>query len=103
MQILINENNKITAYCTVGRIVGGIEIDKSIVPDGFFTDFDSGKWLYVDEAIIPNPDYVPIPEPTPEPPGPSLEEQIEALQEQNQMLTDCILEMSEIVYGGGDT
>ena len=28
------------------------------------------------------------------------EKQIRDLQEQNQMLTDCILEMSEILYGG---
>ena len=28
------------------------------------------------------------------------EKQIHDLQEQNQMLTDCILEMSEILYGG---
>lgn len=29
-----------------------------------------------------------------------LEEQVESLQETNDMLTDCLLEMSEIVYGG---
>ena len=28
------------------------------------------------------------------------EKQLRDLQEQNQMLTDCILEMSEILYGG---
>lgn len=31
---------------------------------------------------------------------PSLEEKVTNLQEENQMLKECILEMSEIVYGG---
>lgn len=39
-------------------------------------------------------DWPDDPEPTP-----SVPEQIAALQEQNDMLTECILEMSEIIYG----
>lgn len=42
------------------------------------------------------------------PETPSTEEQIKMLKEENQqlkndnqILTDCLLEMSEIVYGGG--
>lgn len=31
---------------------------------------------------------------------PTLEEKVINLQEENQMLKECILEMSEIVYGG---
>ena len=31
---------------------------------------------------------------------PTLEEKVTSLQEENQMLKECILEMSEIVYGG---
>ena len=34
----------------------------------------------------------------PETPEPTTEDQIAALQEQNKMLTQCVLEMSEIVY-----
>lgn len=30
----------------------------------------------------------------------TLEEKVTELQEENQMLKECILEMSEIVYGG---
>lgn len=33
-------------------------------------------------------------------PEPTIEEKITMLEEENQMLVDCILEMSEIVYGG---
>jgi hypothetical protein len=31
---------------------------------------------------------------------PTLPEQVQSLTEENQMLVDCILEMSEIIYGG---
>lgn len=31
---------------------------------------------------------------------PTLPEQVDSLVEENQMLVDCILEMSEIIYGG---
>lgn len=98
MQIL-TDNIYITAYCTVGHVEDGIEIDRSICPENFFSEFDTNKFLYQNGEITENPDYVP-PEPEPEPePTPSLEEQISELKEQNQMLTDCILEMSEIIYG----
>ena len=31
---------------------------------------------------------------------PTLPERVQSLTEENQMLVDCILEMSEIIYGG---
>ena len=96
MRILV-ENNEITAFAVVGEIVNSIEISDSIVPVNFFSEFDPRKFLYQNGVISENPNYVP-PEPEPEP-TPSLEEQIAELKEQNQMLTDCILEMSEIIYG----
>lgn len=39
-----------------------------------------------------------VPEPEQTEPGSTPEEQIAALQEQNKMLTQCLMEMSEIVY-----
>ncbi len=40
-----------------------------------------------------------VPEPADQPdPGPTVKEQLAALQEQNKMLTQCLLEMSETVY-----
>lgn len=33
-------------------------------------------------------------------PPKTLPEQVQSLTEENQMLVDCILEMSEIIYGG---
>lgn len=97
MYILISDNI-ITGITGSVEYPGSVFVKKEDFPDGFFDDFEVGKWLYKNGKITINPDYIP-----PEPPEPSLEEQLAALTEQNQMLTDCILEMSEIVYGGGDT
>ena len=51
------------------------------------------------EIAAPN-----VPDPGPETPAKTrlkqLEDQVAALQEVNDMLTECLLEMSEIVYGG---
>ena len=61
------------------------------LPAGFAENFAPGKYMYVDGAVVENPDYQP-------PAG--LDGKVAELTEQNQMLTDCILEMSEIIYGG---
>lgn len=42
-------------------------------------------------AAHQNSEEMPPPEPTPE-------ERIAALEEQNEMLTECILELSELLY-----
>lgn len=69
-----------------------IEIDQNEY-DELLDALDAG-----DEIIDPD-------DPTPEPDTPGktrvqqLEEQVAALQEANDMLTECILEMSEIIYG----
>ena len=64
--------------------------------------------LLVDEQIIdiPEEEYpiIPDPEPEVEPQKQKtvseMREQIQAQQDQISMLTDCILELSEILYGG---
>lgn len=95
MRILVKDT-MIISYGIVGGFEGDIEIDDSIVPDIFIDDFAPEKFLYVNNEIIENPGYVP-----PEPPAPvaPIEERVSELEVQNQMLTDCILEMSEIIYG----
>ena len=47
-----------------------------------------------DEELEAEKETIPIPEPTP-----SEAKQIEELQSQVDMLTECLLEMSEVVYG----
>ena len=98
------DNTKIIWFAIIGDTDGSITIDDSIVPKNFLDDWQPEKWLYIDGTISENPDFVP---PEPPAPEPSIQDQIdelksqnETLQEQNQMLTDCLLEMSEIVYGG---
>ena len=94
MQIAINDIY-IVGYATIGRIAGGIEVEQSELPNNFFSDFAENKFLYSDGTVIENPDYKPEPEPVPEP---SLEEKLAAAELQIEELTECILEMSEIIY-----
>lgn len=58
---------------------------------------DLYDYLYVNGEFV----YDPLPvEPQPEPVDEmaQMKEQIQSLTESNQMLTDCILEMSELLY-----
>lgn len=61
------------------------------LPDGNLADYQ-----YIDGEYI----YHPLPKPeAPEPvPAPTVEERIAQLEAQNQMLTECLMEMSQIVY-----
>lgn len=94
MQIMTNDIY-ITGYAVAGMVEGGIEIEQSALPENFFSDFAENKFLYSDGTVIENPDYKPEPEPTPEP---TLEEKLAAAELQIEELTECILEMSEIIY-----
>lgn len=95
MQIMTNDIY-ITGYAVAGIVEDSIEIDEAILPDNFFEDFAPEKFLYSDGKVTENPDYRP---PEPEPEEPSTEEKLAAALEQINELTECILEMSEIVYG----
>lgn len=59
------------------------------LPEGDITDY-----RYVNGEFV----YDPLPEPEVPDTGPTQEERISALEEENAMLLECILEMSEIVY-----
>lgn len=59
------------------------------LPDGNLPDY-----LWQDGAFI----YDPLPIPEEPEPEPTAEERIAALEEENAMLMECILEMSEVVY-----
>lgn len=72
MQLVINEKNEITAYATVGNIGGVGYTDE--VPDNFYSDFKPYFFLFKNEKIYENPDYV---EPVPNiPTGPTNLQQI---------------------------
>lgn len=58
LKIIINTNNEITGYATIGGIEGEISVPYENVPDDFIENFDSKYYLYVDGKIKTNPDYV---------------------------------------------
>lgn len=62
--------------------------NKIVTNTTYFVRYSTDEELEAEKSTIPTP----TPEPTPE-------EQIVELQSQVEMLTDCLLEMSEIVYG----
>ena len=55
---------------------------------------DISEYRYVDGEFV----HDPLPEPEQPEAGPTNEERIAALEEENAMLMECLLEMSEIVY-----
>ena len=59
------------------------------LPEGNLPDY-----FYVDGKFI----YDPLPKPSEPDPQPTQEERIKALEEENAVLLECLLEMSEIVY-----
>lgn len=96
MKIMIKKGtNLIDGYATTGIVEDSIEIDEAILPENFFSDFAENRFIYSDGKVTENPDYKPEPEPEPEP---SLEEKLAAAELQIEELTECILEMSEIIY-----
>ena len=85
MQILVDENNIITAYATVGGFDGSIEIDESIVPDTFKAEFKNGKFLYIDGVISYNRKYdTPQEQPNRKD---SLQQEVDSLRKQVEELT----------------
>ena len=70
---------------------GAVTVERAQLPKG-----DVTQYRYVDGTFIHDP--LPV-EPEIEQPAQTAEERIAALEAQSAMLTDCLLEMSEIVYG----
>lgn len=54
MQILVNDDNFITAFAFVGSIDEGIEIDESILPSDFVNSFSKNRYKYIDGKIVYN-------------------------------------------------
>ena len=58
MQIEVNEKNEIQFYALTGSLNNGIEIEESILPEGFTApNFKRGFYLYVGGSIVDNPNY----------------------------------------------
>lgn len=86
----IKDDNRIEYACVVlpnGKYNGMPIVDT--IPEGNIIDY-----LYVNGEYIHDP--LPIPEELD--PTPTQEERIAALEAENAMLMECILEMSEVIY-----
>lgn len=57
MRILINNNNEIIGYSTVGNLDGDIEVNNSIFPSSFKEEYKPRKFKYLDGKIIFNDDF----------------------------------------------
>jgi hypothetical protein len=66
MQILLNNSNTITAFAINGSFDGGIEISEEMIPNGFYKKFKSNYFMYENDEIKLNPNYIERPH-TPQP------------------------------------
>ena len=73
MQLLINDQQAITGYVTVGSADKGIEYTGTL-PDGFEENFKPSFYLFQNGNVVANPNYVTPVEPTPDS-GPTAEQQ----------------------------
>lgn len=91
MQILINENNLIISYATVGGFDRGIEIDNSILPDTFMEEFKPCKFKYENGIVSYNRLFSDNEEAT------QLKSVNESLEEKIKALEKKVAELKEIV------
>ena len=87
---LAADGRVLAAYRSNRTDEGAVIVPRDALPDG-----DVSQYRYEGGAFV----YDPLPEPEPEPEEPTAQERIAALEQQNALLTECLLEMSEIVYG----
>lgn len=91
MRIQLDKTGHITGYAYIGGF-GDDDVNVDHLPDG-----DPLQYRYENGLFI----YDPVSEQDPEPEqdtSPSVAEQIQELRAQNEMLIECLLEMSELVY-----
>ncbi|MGQ2804735.1 DUF2977 domain-containing protein [Lactiplantibacillus plantarum] len=73
MQLLINDKQAITGYVTTGSVEQGIEYTGTL-PDGFEENFKPSFYLFQNDTVVANPNYVTPVEPTPDS-GPTPEQE----------------------------
>ena len=94
MQILVDNNNIITAFATVGGFDGGIEIDDSILPDTFIPEFKNGKFKYEDGNVVYNREYTePVKDVEPSNNNEAMQQEIDSLKQQVEDLSALIQQL----------
>ena len=86
MYIITDDTGRVCASSPTNCLVGAVFVD---TPEGF-DECMQHDWKLVDGALV----YDPIKTQD----APTQEERIAALEEQNAFLTECLLEMSELIY-----
>lgn len=107
--VCFDENGYYAGACLAkySRFEGGIDVEE--LPPRDETDSEEiinlklkshklvdGSWVFDEERY--NQLYLEYQEELNKEPEPTEQEQIKSLEEQVQMLTDCLLEMSELLY-----
>ena len=94
MQILVDNNNIITAFATVGGFDGGIEIDDSILPDTFIPEFKNGKFKYEDGNVVYNREYTePVKDIEPPSNNEAMKQEVDSLKQQVEDLSALIQQL----------
>ncbi|WP_426451274.1 DUF2977 domain-containing protein (plasmid) [Staphylococcus xylosus] len=94
MQILVDNNNIITAFATVGGFDGGIDIDESTIPDTFIPEFKNGKFKYEDGSVIYNREYTePVKEVEPPTNNEAMQQEVDSLRKQVEDLSALIQQL----------
>lgn len=94
MQILVNENNLITSYATIGGFDGGIEIDESTIPDTFIPEFKNGKFKYEDGNVVYNREYTePVKDIEPPTNNEIMQQEVDSLKQQVEDLSVLIQQL----------
>ena len=86
MYIITDETGRVRASSTTNCLVDAVEVE---TPEGFNGE-NLHDWKLVDGALVYDPEQTQD--------APTQEERIAALEEQNAFLTECLLEMSEMIY-----
>jgi len=88
MRIAVNKADEIYLFDQNDVLTPAIEIDESILPDDFFSAFVPGYYIYQDDKVIKNPDFVKtdIPYIEPTTANDSLKAQAAAMDTIQQML-----------------
>lgn len=94
MQILVNENNLITSYATVGGFDVGIEISDSILPDTFVAEFKPCKFKYEDGNVVYNREYTePVKDIEPPTNNEIMQQEVDSLKQQVADLSALIQQL----------
>ena len=93
MYVVPDEAGRICASSEEDCLVGAVFAD---APEGFFSE-KQHEWRLVDGTLVHEPQENE-PENETENETPTQEARIAALEESSALLTQCLLEMSEIIY-----